>query len=98
MRRGSQGTASHGIIQQLTVSDSLKALPQGISPRWLSHALYCQSATKYPMNQKRGIVGWLRISCFEFVELGRKYSSFSSTELRHIFATANVSKTGKLSY
>eukprot|EP00439_Symbiodinium_sp_Y106_P032374 s499_g3.t2 len=38
------------------------------------------------------------ISCFEFVELGRKYSSFSSTELRHIFATANVSKTGKLSY
>ncbi|CAE7177967.1 CPK12 [Symbiodinium necroappetens] len=38
------------------------------------------------------------ISCFEFVELGRKYSSFSSTELRHIFATANVSKSGKLSY
>ena len=40
----------------------------------------------------------LRISCFEFVELGRKYSSFSATELRQIFATANVSKTGKLSY
>ncbi|CAE6972398.1 CIPK25 [Symbiodinium sp. KB8] len=45
----------------------------------------------------RGIlVRGSRISCFEFVELGRKYSSFSSTELRHIFATANVSKSGQL--
>ena len=39
-----------------------------------------------------------RISCFEFVELGRKYSSYTPTELRQIFACVNVSRTGKLSY
>ncbi|CAJ1338038.1 unnamed protein product [Effrenium voratum] len=39
-----------------------------------------------------------RISCFEFVELGRKHSAFSPAELRRSFAVANVSRSGKLSY
>lgn len=38
------------------------------------------------------------ISCFEFVELGRRYSSLSTKDLRFIFTTANFSRTGKLSY
>eukprot|EP00913_Durusdinium_trenchii_P028564 g26791.t1 len=38
------------------------------------------------------------VSCFEFVELGRKYSRFTSKELRKMFAAANVSRNGKLSY
>eukprot|EP00438_Fugacium_kawagutii_P019215 Skav226212 [mRNA] locus=scaffold2208:595290:597250:- [translate_table: standard] len=38
------------------------------------------------------------ISCFEFVELGRRFSRFRPQELRQIFACANVSRTGKLSY
>eukprot|EP00930_Biecheleria_cincta_P032248 TRINITY_DN22381_c0_g1_i1.p1 TRINITY_DN22381_c0_g1~~TRINITY_DN22381_c0_g1_i1.p1 ORF type:complete len:551 (-),score=71.64 TRINITY_DN22381_c0_g1_i1:8-1660(-) len=38
------------------------------------------------------------ISCFEFVELGRRYSQLSTKDLRSIFTTANFSRTGKLSY
>lgn len=46
----------------------------------------------------RGVAGGQGISCFEFVELGRKYSRFKPQELRQIFACANVSRNGKLSY
>lgn len=38
------------------------------------------------------------ISCYEFVELGRQYSSFPSNDLRAMFIAADLSRTGKLSY
>jgi len=38
------------------------------------------------------------ISCFRFVELGRRYSDLSSAELRGMFSEADFSKTGKISY
>jgi Ca2+-binding EF-hand superfamily protein len=38
------------------------------------------------------------ISCFEFVELGRRHTDFTTDELRDMFVSANCSGSGSLSY